>query len=152
MINLQIKVTLNMPEEDKIEEMKKKALNLAQRKSVREQKDLWVYRDEDNPEDYYISPHKINDSEKNIKLIKFFSSETSIENSEQLIEINSPEDQINEGDEILIDGKFPEQVVQVSERQIITHSGNKFRRSDGKEWGTPHAGSSDSSELTHKVI
>lgn len=129
------------------ESMKDKAIELARTKAVREQKKIWVYYDSDSEDDYYVSPREIDDK-PHFSLVDTFETDSMSDEEveSRIVEITDHND-LSEGSQVLIDGEDPQQIIRVTDRQITTHRGNKFRRSDGSEWGTDGG-----KQLTHKVI
>lgn len=125
-------------------ETREKAIKLGKVKSVREQSDIWVYYDESSEDDHYVSPHELD--KEDYKLIDKFESDISDEESDQIVEVNDYSE-LEPGDQVLVDSDESQEVVKTSERQIITID-NKFRKSDGIEWGTGKNGK----KITHKIL
>lgn len=125
-------------------ETREKAIKLGKVKSVREQSDIWVYYDESSEDDHYVSSHELD--KEDYKLIDKFESDISDEESDQIVEVNDYSE-LEPGDQVLVDSDESQEVVKTSERQIITID-NKFRKSDGIEWGTGKNGK----KITHKIL
>ncbi len=129
-------------------EQREKALELGRVKAVREQTKIQVYKDKSTEnEDYLVSPKDL--SEKtDLRLVDTFDS--SLESKEDDDEIVSIENYSNlkEGDQVLINEEESDQVIRVTQRQLVTLSGDKFRRSDGKLWGN----NNNERQITHKVL
>lgn len=126
---------------------REKALELGRVKSVREQSKIRIYEDTSTEnEDYLVSPKKLHNRSE-LNLIDSFDSSLDDDEEDDILKIEDPSD-IKEGDQILINEDQSDQVIRVTERQIVTLSGDKFRRSDGYLWGK------DESEkmITHKVL
>lgn len=126
---------------------KEKALELAKIKSVREQAEIFVYEDKNSQnDDYIVSPVKFNKDG-----LEFFDSfDSSLEEGEdESGDVVSIDDhsEIEEGDQILINENESDQVIRVTDRQIITLSGAKFRRSDGVIWGNNNS----EKKITHQI-
>lgn len=126
-------------------ETKEKAVDLGRIKSVREQSDIWIYYDKSSKDDYYVSPHKLEKEDYNL-VEKFESSNISDDESDQILKVDDYSD-LNSGDQVLVDGEDSQEIVKISERQIVTMD-NKFRKSDGIEWGTGKNGR----KITHKIL
>jgi len=129
-------------------EQREKALELGRVKAVREQTKIRVYEDKSTEnEDYFVSPKDLSDK-TDLRLVDTFDS--SLESKEKDDEVVSVEDysDLEEGDQVLINEEKSDQVIRVTERQLATLSGDKFRRSDGKLWGN----NSSERQITHKVL
>lgn len=129
---------------------REQALDLAKNKSIREQKKIYVYYDVSSDDDYYIAPDEV-ENEPTFDLIETFKPDniSDEEIQERLVEIEDYET-ITEGTQVLIDGEDPEQVIRITSRQITTHRGKKFRKSDGVEWGADDE--DEAMRITHKVV
>lgn len=125
-------------------ENKEKALGIAKEKSVREQSEVWVYYDENSNDDYYVSPHELD--VESYELVDSFKPNVSDSDSDNIVEVGDYS-KLEPGDQVLIDGEDSQEVVETSKRQIITVE-NKYRKSDGFEWGTGKNGT----KITHKIL
>ena len=127
---------------------REKALELGRVKAVREQTKILVYEDKSTEnEDYLVSPKDLS-GKTDLRLVDSFDS--SLESKEKEDEVVSIEDysDLEEGDQVLINEDESDQVIRVTQRQLVTLSGDKFRRSDGKLWGN----NDSERQITHKVL
>lgn len=127
---------------------REKALELGRVKAVREQTKILVYEDKSTEnEDYLVSPKDLS-GKTDLRLVDSFDS--SLESKEKEDEVVSIEDysDLEEGDQVLINENESDQVIRVTQRQLVTLSGDKFRRSDGKLWGN----NDSERQITHKVL
>jgi hypothetical protein len=127
----------------------KTAHELAKSKSIREQRVILVFQSERDPDDFWVVPEKTLKEDHTFgKHVERYIPEKIDEEDveQQILEIEDHET-LEEGDRVLIDDSKSEVINSVSSRQIVTNFGNKFRRSDGKEWGVD-----DGKQITKKVI
>lgn len=109
-------------------------LDAAERKALREHRTIYVHEDTVFEDSYYITPKE--------------KWENDIENSELLRTFEPPEDRdslkleeiedyrdLEAGDRVVVDDSSFEVIEEIRKFQIVTDAGNKFRKSDGKEWG-----------------
>ncbi len=120
------------------------ALNIAEKKSVREQREICVHR---NGDIYHVTPEeKAGDNVEELELVETFEPENTQEGSNfERVRVNDFSS-LESGMRIVVNREDVETVTEVSSRQIVTNVGNKFRKSDGVEWG------GGEKEITHKLI
>lgn len=130
--------------------MEKSILEFAEKKAARERREISVYREprSDLSEDiFYIVPgEKAGKNVREYEHTQTFSPDTSenFEFERELLE--NPGEALEEGDRVQIEGDTSvHTVVEISPRQIVTNFGDKFRKSDGVEWG------GGQKEITHKL-
>lgn len=115
--------------------MKEKVFDASERKALREHRTIYVHKDTVFDDSYYITPKEKWDEDKmeNCELIEIFEPP---ENRESLDfeKIDDYRD-LEEGDQVVVDETDFEVIEEIRKFQIVTDAGNKFRKSDGKEWG-----------------
>jgi hypothetical protein len=111
---------------------KKSTLELAKKKSEREQRIILVHKSENT---YFITPEeKAGDQVSDLELVERFEPEgDNDENYERLPVMDFSS--LEEGARVLTNEENVHIITEVTSRQIVTNVGDKFRRSDGKEWG-----------------
>ena len=127
---------------------KQQALEIAEEKAQRERREICVHREPmgKNREDvFYVTPKKkVGANVKNYKHVETFEPEGNGEEYTQaLVEDYS---ELETGMRVLLDSDDVQIVTDVTSRQIVTNVGNKFRKSDGVEWG------GGDKKITHKLI
>lgn len=126
---------------------REKALELGRVKAVREQTKILVYEDKSTEnEDYLVSPKDLS-GKTDLRLVDTFDSSLESSKEEEVVSIEDYSD-LEEGDQVLINEDESDQVIRVTQRQLVTLSGDKFRRSDGKLWGN----NDSERQITHKVL
>lgn len=129
--------------------MEKSILEFAEKKAMREQREISVYREprSDLSEDiFYIVPEeKAGENVRDYSRAETFSPDTSESAEFERESLENPKT-LEEGDRVQIEGDSSvHTVVEISPRQIVTNFGDKFRKSDGVEWG------GGQKQITHKV-
>lgn len=130
---------------------RKSALEVAKEKASREQRKISVHeeqREKLSESIYYVTPTKkvTEGLSESFKHVKTFEPETGQENHYQKIKLRNVES-FSEGDRVSIDKEESlHTITEVTTRQIITNFGDKFRKSDGVEWG------GGEKEITHKLV
>jgi len=127
----------------------KSALDIAKKKTVREQREISVHKEEreDLSDDvYYVTPTKkvSNRLELNCEHVQTFEPDTDGGTAYEKIRIRDY-DTLSEGDRVVINEDDTQTITKVSSRQFVTNFGDKFRRSDGQEWG------GGEKSITHKL-
>ena len=109
------------------------ALEIAEKKSVREQREICVHR---RQKVYYVTPkEKVGDNVVDLELVDSFEPENAQEESDyRRVKINDFST-VESGMRVVVNYEDVETVTEVTSRQIVTNVGNKFRKSDGVEWG-----------------
>lgn len=109
------------------------ALEIAEKKSVREQREICVHR---RQKVYYVTPKKkVGDNVADLELVDSFEPENTQEESDyRRVKINDFST-VESGMRVVVNHEDVETVTEVTSRQIVTNVGNKFRKSDGVEWG-----------------
>lgn len=126
---------------------KEVALSYAQDRCIREQEKMWVYREKNEPDHYLVSPVKQEGSY--VTLVKVFEpDEIDDQEFEKKVIPISNYKTLKEGDHVLVNG-HPEKIKRITARQIVTNIGNKFRKSDGVEWGVDDE--ADALRITEKI-
>jgi len=107
---------------------KKSTLDLAKKKSEREQRIILVHKSENT---YFITPEeKAGEQVSDLELVERFEPEGGNERL-PVMDFSS----LEEGARVLTNEENVHIITEVTSRQIVTNVGDKFRRSDGKEWG-----------------
>ncbi len=128
-------------------DQREKALELGRVKAVREQTKIRVYEDKSTKnEDYLVSPKDLS-GKTDLRLVDTFDSSLESSKEEEVVSIEDYSD-LEEGDQVLINEDESDQVIRVTQRQLVTLSGDKFRRSDGELWGN----NDSERQITHKVL
>lgn len=133
-----------------VTEWQEKALKECKRKCIREQRNVACYQDNKKPTVFYIvaegtASDRMTDA---WTLIHEFDPDTAeTDNIKQQIEVISDFKSLKEGDQVFVDNETLVRIRKVSKTQITADNGQKFRRSDGGEWGED-----DGSQITKKVI
>lgn len=126
---------------------KRSALDLAERKSERERRSICVHREEVSDEEFvfYVTPEeKVGENVADYEHIRTFEPEGGEDESYSRLPVRDPS-QLENGDRVIINSEDAHTITEVSSRQIITNFGDKFRKSDGVEWG------GGEKEITHKL-
>ena len=129
----------------------KSALDIAKKKTVREQREISVHKEEreDLSDDvYYVTPTKkvSNRLELNCEHVRTFEPETQEGNRYEKLRLEDS-DVLSEGDRVVVEGdEDPHTITEITTRQIVTNFGDKFRKSDAGEWG------GGSKSITHKLV
>jgi hypothetical protein len=127
---------------------KEAALDIAEKKAQRERREICVHREPmgDLKEDvFYVTPKKkVGDNVKNYKHVQTFEPEGNGAEYEQVRIRDHSE--LEKGTRVLLNSDDVQIVTNVTSRQIVTNIGNKFRKSDGVEWG------GGDKKITHKLI
>lgn len=123
---------------------KQTALDIADRKCTREQREICVHGDFER-EIFYVTPKKkIGENVGEYEHVKTFESEETDENyKKEKIEDCS---NLETGMRVVLNSTDVQIITDISSRQIVTNVGNKFRKSDGVEWG------GGDKKITHKLI
>jgi len=128
--------------------MEKSALDLAEKKAVREQREICVHRErrDDLPSDvFYITPkEKVGDNVSEYEHVETFEPDDTSDSDYERVPVRDSEE-LEEGDRVVVGGDSVHTVTKVSSRQIVTNFGDKFRKSDGVEWG------GGEKQITHKL-
>jgi len=114
--------------------MKQEVFDAAERKALREHRVIYVHEDTIFEGSYYITPkEKWEDDIENCELVETFKPPEDRES----LRIREIEDyrELEVGDRVVVDETDFEVVEEIRKFQIVTDAGNKFRKSDGKEWG-----------------
>jgi hypothetical protein len=127
---------------------KEAAFYIAEKKAQRERREICVHR---NPmgdlkrDVFYVTPKKkVGDNVKKYKHVRTFEPEGNEGEYEQVrIRDHS---KLETGTRVLLNSDDVQIVTDVTSRQIVTNVGNKFRKSDGVEWG------GGDKEITYKLI
>jgi len=118
--------------------MEKSILEFAEKKAMREQREICVHvepRSDLSEDIYYITPKEKIEEEIQYDHVQTFSPDTSESSELKRKSLENP-GALEEGDRVQIDGDSSvHTVVEISSRQIVTNFGDKFRKSDGVEWG-----------------
>lgn len=127
--------------------MQKSALDLAEEKCEREQREICVHREkrEDLDDDiYYVTPkEKVGKNVSAYEHVETFEPEGDGDTYRRL-----PVDDfssLENGDRVVVGENDVHTITEVSSRQIVTNFGDKFRKSDGVEWG------GGQKRITHKL-
>ena len=124
------------------------ALDIAEKKAQRERRKICVHREpmgENRKDVFYVTPKKkVGDNVKNYKHVKTFEPEGNGAEYEQTVIRDYSE--LETGTRVLLNSDDVQIVTDVTTRQIVTNVGNKFRKSDGVEWG------GGNKKITHKLI
>lgn len=127
--------------------MEKSVLDLAEKKAVREQRKICVHRErrDDLLSDvFYITPtEKVGDNVSDYEHVETFEPENTSDSDYERVPVRDSEE-LEEGDRVVV-GDSVHTVTKVSSRQIVTNFGDKFRKSDGVEWG------GGEKRITHKL-
>lgn len=115
---------------------------------MREQREICVHiepRSDLSEDIYYITPKEKIGEEIQYDHVQTFSPDTSESSELKRKPLENP-GALEEGDRVQIEGDSSvHTVVEISSRQIVTNFGDKFRKSDGVEWG------GGQKEITHRV-
>ena len=114
--------------------MKQSVLDAAERKALREHRTIYVHKDTISEDSYYITPkEKWEGDIENCELVETFKPPEERES----LDFEKIEDfrNLEAGDKVVIDDTSFEVIEEIRKFQIVTDEGNKFRKSDGKEWG-----------------
>lgn len=132
-----------------MEKQSTKALNLAEKKCKREQRVIEVHReDRGGPDDvYYVTPkQKVTERFDDLyeKVETFEPEPTGDSDSRHKTRIEDFSD-LENGDRVVVNNDDVHTITEVTSRQIITNFGEKFRKSDGVEWG------GGDNQITHQL-
>jgi len=114
--------------------MKQDVFDAAERKALREHRTIYVHEDTVLEDSYYITPkEKWEDNVENCELLEVFEppEDRKSLNFEKIEDYRD----LEVGDRVVVDDTDFEVVEEIRKFQIVTSAGNKFRKSDGKEWG-----------------
>lgn len=115
--------------------MKKDVFQAAERKALREHRVIYVHKDTILEDSYYITPKEKWEDDKvnNCELLETFKPPEERES----LDFEKIEDYRNleVGDQVVVNDTNFEFIEEIRKFQIVTDAGNKFRKSDGKEWG-----------------
>lgn len=117
----------------------KSALELAEKKAEREQREICVHKEirEDLETDvFYVTPkEKVGENVEHFHHVKTFEPEGgSGGEGYSRVPIRDYES-LEEGNRVVVNGEDVHTITEVTSRQIVTNFGDKFRKSDGVEWG-----------------
>jgi len=116
----------------------KSALKLAEKKAEREQREICVHKEirEDLETDVlYVTPkEKVGENVEHFRHVETFEPEDSGEGEGYSRVPISNHKSLEEGTRVVVNGDV-HTITEVTSRQIVTNFGDKFRRSDGVEWG-----------------
>jgi CRP-like cAMP-binding protein len=126
---------------------KKSALDLAEKKSERERRKISVHREQlEDFSVFYVTPEeKAGDNVAAYEHVKTFEPEGGEDESYSRLPVRDAS-QLENGDRVVISQSDVHTITEVTSRQIVTNLGDKFRKSDGVEWG------GGEKEITHKLI
>lgn len=117
----------------------KSALELAEKKAEREQREICVHKEvrEDLDTDVlYITPkEKIGKNVEHFRHVETFEPEGGGDGEGYTRLPISDYEALEEGTRVVVNGENVHTITEVTSRQIVTNFGDKFRRSDGVEWG-----------------
>jgi hypothetical protein len=130
------------------ESAKEAAFRIAEKKCSRERRNICVHREPmgDLKEDvFYVTPEKkVASNVQEYKHVKTFEPEgTGSDYDQKKIRDYSS---LEMGTRVLLNSEDVQIITNVSSRQIVTNVGNKFRKSDGVEWG------GGDKKITHKLV
>lgn len=125
---------------------KKSVLDLAKKKSERERRNICVHKEEvQGSVTFYVTPEeKVGENVSDYDHVQTFEPEDGEDENFSRLPVEDPEE-LEAGDRVLV-GEDVHTITETSTRQIITNVGDKFRKSDGVEWG------GGKKEITHKLI
>jgi hypothetical protein len=120
---------------------KKSALKLAEAKAERERRKILVHRGETA---FYVTPaEKAGEQVEELELVDSFEPEDTGGENYRRTPVSDCSD-LESGDRVLVSDDV-HTITEVTTRQIVTNFGDKFRRSDGVEWG------GGEKQITHKL-
>ena len=123
--------------------MEKSAIDLAKKKAERERRTILVH---ESGSSYYVTPEeKAGSQVSDLELVDRFEPEESDGENYRRLPVTDFST-LEEGTKVIIDGENTHTISKVTPRQIVTNFGDKFRRSDGVEWG------GGDKEITNKLI
>jgi len=121
---------------------KKVALKLAEKKSARENRAISVHYSNQ----YYVTPtSKVGKNVEDYEHVKTFEPDDTSNDTYTRKRIEEY-DSLESGDRVILKGEGMQTVTKVTSRQIVTNLGDKFRKSDGVEWG------GGEKQITQKII
>lgn len=123
----------------------KRLIDFVTAKSIREHRDVYLYKDD---KDYFISANEMIDDFDDYILVHHATVDAHTkEDIQKYLEDIVDYKLIKENDKVIVQDNV-EVVLKVTDRQIITESGKKFRRSDGILWND----STEEIKITKRLV
>lgn len=125
---------------------KESVLDLAKKKSERERRNVCVHKEEiQDLQVFYVTPEeKAGDNVSSYEHVTTFEPKDGEDESFNRVPIRDS-DELETGDRVIVEESV-HIITEVTTRQIVTNLGDKFRKSDGVEWG------GGEKQITHKLV
>lgn len=126
---------------------KETAEYIAEKKAAREQREICIHKEEllEDKDVYYVTPRE--KAAENVRDAEFVDSFEPDRVDDERFQRQKIQDYSNleSGDRVIINREDVHTITEVTTRQIVTNFGDKFRKSDGVEWG------GGEKSITHKL-